>query len=339
MAAVVVAGVGLGLGLGLRRSQPLLEADPEALAPPAPELPHHGDGKGGKGGGPGGGGKRSNPRHVLDKRGGRPQGGSSEVRAAYEASVAACDGTAGGSVLVRLTSDALTRTVDSTKQRTHKPGSGRFRHANAGSEHAQEWAESLLESTAGLQVQHATSDALGIVSVDLTGAAGDDLDRLLDSRDVVSVEADCGVRLIPPPPEDWTDDEDGEGAARRLLTVETEVVMSSIGVDASKLHGSGVSVYVIDTGIDTTHPSFGGRAVPAWDNGEPCDATDTQCATDTDGHGTHCAGLVGSADYGVARGATIHAVKVSLCCARRCISSLAQVLRRRPVPVAGSGLG
>merc|ERR1711937_606060 len=34
------------------------------------------------------------------------------------------------------------------------------------------------------------------------------------------------------------------------------------------------------------------------------------CARDAQGHGTHCAGTIGGAQYGVAKGATIHAVKV-----------------------------
>jgi subtilisin family serine protease len=80
------------------------------------------------------------------------------------------------------------------------------------------------------------------------------------------------------------------------------------------LDGSGVHVYVLDTGIRTTHKDFGGRAIPTLESFENifhvCDKTDEKCASDSNGHGTHCAGTVGGATMGVAKGATLHAVKV-----------------------------
>ena len=83
--------------------------------------------------------------------------------------------------------------------------------------------------------------------------------------------------------------------------------------------GQGVHVYVADTGIRTTHGDFfdasgAGRAVPtlqALDKGlEVCSPSDTKCAEDLNGHGTHCAGTIGGSQYGIAKGATLHAVKV-----------------------------
>ena len=72
--------------------------------------------------------------------------------------------------------------------------------------------------------------------------------------------------------------------------------------------GSAVSVYVIDTGVLTSHPDFGGRAVDAFDVYH--DGGDmTQC----NGHGTHVAGTIGSNTYGVAKGAMIYSVKVYPC--------------------------
>lgn len=81
--------------------------------------------------------------------------------------------------------------------------------------------------------------------------------------------------------------------------------------------GEGVNVYVMDTGIRVTHTQFEGRAIPGGQVGSgyfgrfsACDATDTSCAADRQGHGTHCAGTVGGKDYGVARAATLYAAKV-----------------------------
>jgi len=83
--------------------------------------------------------------------------------------------------------------------------------------------------------------------------------------------------------------------------------------------GKGVHVYVLDTGIRTTHDEFKApngtsRAVPTLEvlgNGViECKNLDTSCAADKQGHGTHCAGTIGGANYGVAKGASLHAVKV-----------------------------
>jgi subtilisin family serine protease len=72
--------------------------------------------------------------------------------------------------------------------------------------------------------------------------------------------------------------------------------------------GSGVDAYVVDTGILTTHPDFGGRAVHGRDTVDG-DAN----ATDCNGHGTHVAGTVGGSAYGVAKSVRLVAVRVLDC--------------------------
>ena len=72
--------------------------------------------------------------------------------------------------------------------------------------------------------------------------------------------------------------------------------------------GRGVHVYVIDTGIRRTHQEFGGRVVAAFDA-----LDDGQNSNDCDGHGTHVAGTIGGATYGVAKEVTLYAVRVLAC--------------------------
>jgi len=78
--------------------------------------------------------------------------------------------------------------------------------------------------------------------------------------------------------------------------------------------GRGVHVYLMDTGIRTTHGQFGGRAIPTMEvkNAKvlPCSSTDITCAFDEHGHGTHTAGVIGGVTVGVAQGAWLHAVKI-----------------------------
>lgn len=71
-------------------------------------------------------------------------------------------------------------------------------------------------------------------------------------------------------------------------------------------NGYGVNVYVLDTGIRTSHTQFGGRARVAADflggTGQDCH-----------GHGTHVAGTIGGATTGVAKGANLWAMRVLNC--------------------------
>lgn len=68
--------------------------------------------------------------------------------------------------------------------------------------------------------------------------------------------------------------------------------------------GKDVDVYIIDTGINVEHEDFEGRA--KWGKTIPLFDLDI----DGNGHGTHCAGTIGSKTYGVAKKANLIAVKV-----------------------------
>ncbi|MBT8337127.1 MAG: S8 family peptidase, partial [Gemmatimonadetes bacterium] len=73
--------------------------------------------------------------------------------------------------------------------------------------------------------------------------------------------------------------------------------------------GTGVHVYILDTGIRTTHVDFGGRAVFGADFVSPSSPDPGDCQ----GHGTHVAGTVGGSTWGVAKNATLYGVRVLGC--------------------------
>lgn len=68
--------------------------------------------------------------------------------------------------------------------------------------------------------------------------------------------------------------------------------------------GEGVDAYVIDTGTNTDHVDFEGRA--QWGKTIPENDEDA----DGNGHGTHCSGTIAGKKYGVAKKANVYAVKV-----------------------------
>jgi hypothetical protein len=72
--------------------------------------------------------------------------------------------------------------------------------------------------------------------------------------------------------------------------------------------GAGVHAYIIDTGIRATHQEIAGRV----GNGFTA-INDGNGTNDCHGHGTHVSGTVGGSTYGVAKGVTLHAVRVLGC--------------------------
>jgi len=86
---------------------------------------------------------------------------------------------------------------------------------------------------------------------------------------------------------------------RRFLPLSGDYIYASDGED--------VDVYVLDTGIRTTHEQFQGRAAFLYN------AVRGDVDTDCNGHGTHVAGIIGSHHYGVAKKAQLFSVKVLDC--------------------------
>ncbi|WP_296492629.1 S8 family peptidase, partial [Rhodoferax sp.] len=72
--------------------------------------------------------------------------------------------------------------------------------------------------------------------------------------------------------------------------------------------GSGVRAYVVDTGILASHTDFGSRVTAGYTA-----INDSYGTSDCNGHGTHVAGTVGAATWGIAKAVTLVPVRVLDC--------------------------
>ena len=137
-----------------------------------------------------------------------------------------------------------------------------------------------------------------------TSAAG--ARALAMDPDVASVEEDGFVQAIGWQSLTASDSWGLDRIDQRVSAVDG--VPSYDGLYRYAADGSGVHVYVVDTGIRTTHAEFAGRAVADYDV-----IGDGNGGGDCHGHGTHVAGTVGGGRFGVAKNVNLHGVRVLGC--------------------------
>ncbi|RYP33240.1 hypothetical protein DL767_004852 [Monosporascus sp. MG133] len=119
-----------------------------------------------------------------------------------------------------------------------------------------------------------------------------EVEALQNDPNVEFIEHDAIVKA-------FTTQENATWGLARLSS--TEPGSSTYTYDESA--GEGTCAYVVDTGIDVDHPEFEGRA-------EWLENFADQSNADGQGHGTHVAGTIGSATYGVAKKTKLFAIKV-----------------------------
>ncbi|MGI5337257.1 S8 family peptidase [Streptomyces sp. CA-181903] len=133
------------------------------------------------------------------------------------------------------------------------------------------------------------------------------LDAVRRSPDVRSVEEDAVLRQSSVPLHDPT----APAAASWGLDRVDQRRLPLDGRFTVAGTGAGVTAYVVDTGIDYTHPEFGGRARKGVDLVDP-NGDGSDCLTGS-GHGTHVAGIIGGGEHGIARKVALVSVRVLDC--------------------------
>lgn len=144
------------------------------------------------------------------------------------------------------------------------------------------------------QIAQVYTSALQGIAAELST---EELSRLRKDPRVAYIEADQEVRASAvQSPATWGLDR----VDQRYLPLDGSYTYTATG--------TGVHAYVVDTGIRLTHLEFTGRIGKGYDA-----ITPGGNANDCNGHGTHVAGTIGGSTYGVAKGVTLHPVRVLDC--------------------------
>jgi len=126
---------------------------------------------------------------------------------------------------------------------------------------------------------------------------GDQVCVLQKRGNVLNVEADKEISI--------------EATSQSSATWGLDRIDQSSGLSGTYSYtstGAGVDAYVIDTGILGTHKDFSGRVRNGFTS-----INDRRGTTDCNGHGTHVAGTIGGATYGVAKQVSLIPVRVLDC--------------------------
>jgi subtilisin family serine protease len=161
----------------------------------------------------------------------------------------------------------------------------------------QQWLSQHGKTSSGLRTSDAATPITGTIIVDLSKS---ELEAAEKDLPEVAIIPDCPLELIQPERRVAT------AAHKRirqndLWHLKKIGVMNDKGKRRTKLTGKGVCIAVLDTGIDATHPQLKANKVKAaYHFNAAGQAVSQSASTDTDGHGTHVAGLIAGDETGVA---------------------------------------
>jgi subtilisin family serine protease len=127
-----------------------------------------------------------------------------------------------------------------------------------------------------------------------------------DKRNVAVMDAEVALTLIEPKSQAAAN----VTALKQVGALKMPVGLMAVGAHTTPFTGQGVTVAILDTGIDGSHPAFLGKDIVKKDlTGEGINDEDV---TDNVGHGTHCAATICGTPVGEIRVGVAYGV-VKLC--------------------------
>ena len=173
------------------------------------------------------------------------------------------------------------------------------RHEDATEQEVRRWLQEGDPSRVKTVTAEDEAQLTGARIVEMVDEEANRLERELDG---ISVIEDCELDLIQPR---------RETVGHKTSLQDADLWhLKDIGLTALRERdftgtGKDVGVAVLDTGIDTSHPELVGRVVSHFAVPDDGPVTEQPNGGDTDGHGTHVAGLICGETTGVAPGAAI----------------------------------
>lgn len=149
---------------------------------------------------------------------------------------------------------------------------------------------SRLKSMKGAKLLTTSESDTPVTGTKVVSMSEDQAERLREQMPETLILRDRPIDLIQPVR--------ATAAKKQAVTVKDLWHLKAVGLEAArkkgfKGNGDGVTVAVLDTGVDPAHPELTDRLLDACTfNTAAWEAVPQKPALDTDGHGTHVAGLL-----------------------------------------------
>ena len=157
----------------------------------------------------------------------------------------------------------------------------------------EDWLEDAQNATSQVS-KH--PDYSGITGASIVEMPDDEAQRMREELPNALILRDQPIKLIQP---------QGNGNTKDELTADELWHLDAIALNIARQNGftgtgKSITIAVLDTGIDSTHPELQGKVTESYSFNDRSKQIQSISSQDTNGHGTHVAGLICGKQVGVA---------------------------------------